>query len=254
MKVNELGNFKVSGSIDTQWRTNLAVERILIASGQKVNGITSFLTTLEFIGNILLILLSLFIITTILTIEFLLWLVRSYYFIKTAIQERNTLPEIEKSIETGYSDEEIIQLLKEESNCIGETTLYEFQQRLEASDFFGPDYDKFTSLKDSNFVYDERTGIVILANFSCSLDSGKFLINKATRFALYSLSANDIAVTFSSLKTKDEEAIHHFNSLCPSLKIGYLLNESEDFGFDDIDYNLTMPEISNYLASKENLG
>ena len=82
MKLEDLGKFKVDGAIDTQWQTNLAVERILIASGKKVSGITSLLTGLEFIGAILTIFLSLFIIVTLIVIHSLLFLVRVYKYLR----------------------------------------------------------------------------------------------------------------------------------------------------------------------------
>lgn len=87
MDINKLGDFKIRGSVDTQFRTNIAVERLLIASGHKVQGFTSFLTTLETIGNILLIFLSVFIIATLLIIyvlRFFVW-VYKILFIKPEV-------------------------------------------------------------------------------------------------------------------------------------------------------------------------
>ena len=65
---DNIGGFKVGGSIDAQFQTGNALERMMIASGKQVGGFTSFLVTLEFIGYILLIALSLFIISALLII------------------------------------------------------------------------------------------------------------------------------------------------------------------------------------------
>jgi hypothetical protein len=61
---DNIGGFKIGGSVDAQFQTSNAVERMMIASGKQVGGFTSFLATIEFIGFILLIALSLFIIAT----------------------------------------------------------------------------------------------------------------------------------------------------------------------------------------------
>lgn len=80
MDLGKLGEFKINGAIDTQWQANLAVERLLIASGKKVNGITTMLTNLEMIGAVLSIFLALFIISALLIIHTLLLLVRVYKY------------------------------------------------------------------------------------------------------------------------------------------------------------------------------
>ena len=87
--LEDIGSFKVSGSIDTQFRTDNALERIAIASGKQVGGFTSFLMTIEFIGYILLIGLSLFIISSILIIYCLLFVARVWgYFFPNAEQRK----------------------------------------------------------------------------------------------------------------------------------------------------------------------
>ena len=84
-----LGDFKIDGAIDAQFRTTNAVERIMLASGQKVNGFTSFLVTLEFIGAILTIFLSIFIIAILLLIQIILFFARlwkRFYPPKNSVQ------------------------------------------------------------------------------------------------------------------------------------------------------------------------
>lgn len=82
LDLNNLGSGRVKGSISTQFATTLAVERVLIASGQKVSGYTSFLATLEFVGYIVMILTSLFIISAITIIYTILFLVRVYKYLR----------------------------------------------------------------------------------------------------------------------------------------------------------------------------
>ena len=87
--LEDIGSFKVGGSIDAQFRTDNALERIAIASGKQVGGFTSFLMTIEFIGNILLIVFSLFIISAILIIYTILFLGRVWgYFFPNAEQRK----------------------------------------------------------------------------------------------------------------------------------------------------------------------
>lgn len=81
MKIENLGKFRVGGSINTQFETGLALERIMIASGERVNGLTSFLTTLEFFGHIILILTAVLILTAYAIIYFMLFLINIYKFI-----------------------------------------------------------------------------------------------------------------------------------------------------------------------------
>lgn len=114
MDLKNLGKFRVNGSIDTQWQTTLAVERVLIASGQKVSGITTFLTTLEMIGAILTIFLAVFIIATLLVIHILLFLVRLYkYFFytpkKVQESEKSSVAETPTMVEVSEEDEEILE-------------------------------------------------------------------------------------------------------------------------------------------------
>lgn len=89
MKFEDLTEFKINGSIDKQWKTNLAVERILIASGKKVGGITSFLTGLEFIGSILTVFLSLAIIIVLVIIHSALFLTRLVRYIQSKRNKKN---------------------------------------------------------------------------------------------------------------------------------------------------------------------
>lgn len=62
MDLNKLSEFKINGAIDTQFKTNIAVERVLKATGHKVNGgITDwleFLDTIQTISSILYALLT----------------------------------------------------------------------------------------------------------------------------------------------------------------------------------------------------
>jgi len=82
MNINNLGSGRVRGSINTQWQTNLAIERVLIGLKGGVSGITELLSTIEFIGAILLIFWSAFIIVFILLIELILLFVSIYKSIR----------------------------------------------------------------------------------------------------------------------------------------------------------------------------
>lgn len=79
--IDNIGKFSVNGSIDTQFSTSLALERIAIASGERVGGLTSFLATLELIGKIVLMLIGLFIIASYIIIYTVIYLCRLYRWI-----------------------------------------------------------------------------------------------------------------------------------------------------------------------------
>ncbi|TXB66147.1 hypothetical protein FRY74_06130 [Vicingus serpentipes] len=82
MDLRNIFDSKIGGAIDTQFKTNIAFERIENAIHGTSNGLAGFLSTLDFIGNILTILLALFIITVLLII----WIVKKgvffYYWIR----------------------------------------------------------------------------------------------------------------------------------------------------------------------------
>lgn len=104
MKIENLGKFRVGGSINTQFETGLALERIMIASGERVNGLTSFLTTLEFFGHIILILTGLFILAAYGLIYLILFFIEVYKIItgynkrREANASRLTEEEIDKRL------------------------------------------------------------------------------------------------------------------------------------------------------------
>jgi len=112
--LDNIGDFKIGGSIDSQFRTNNAVERIMIASGEKVNGLTSFLTTLEFIGNILLILTSVLIITTLILIHTIKFIARAWSILFPSKAKRKEYLEIKqldnKQNNFELTDEDIIEI------------------------------------------------------------------------------------------------------------------------------------------------
>lgn len=86
--LDNIGKFKIGGSINTQFQTGNALERIAIASGQQVGGFTSFLVTLEFLGYLLLIALSLFIISAFTIIYTLIFLARLWSWIFPSAEVR----------------------------------------------------------------------------------------------------------------------------------------------------------------------
>lgn len=104
--LDNIGKFNVRGSVDTQFRTGLALERIAIASGEKVGGFTSFLTTLETIGFILMILTGLFIISAIVIIYVLIGISRIFEFFWTS-KERKEAYEQAKANGDFMTDEEL---------------------------------------------------------------------------------------------------------------------------------------------------
>lgn len=82
MDLSKLGKSRVQGSINTQWQSNLAIERILIGLEGGAVGFTKILTTLEFIGNVLLVVYCAFLITFLLCTRLLLFLVYIYKYIR----------------------------------------------------------------------------------------------------------------------------------------------------------------------------
>ena len=109
--LDNIGKFRVGGSIDTQFRTGNALERIAIASGQQAGGFTSFLATLEFLGFILLILTSLFIISAFAVIYTLLFIGRVWSFFFPSKEQRRAYAEAEARGEF-MTDEELERLEK----------------------------------------------------------------------------------------------------------------------------------------------
>jgi len=79
--LDNIGNFRVGGSIDAQFRTGNALERIMIASGQQVGGFTSFLTTLELFGYLLLMFTGIFIICAFAIIYILIFVARVWGYL-----------------------------------------------------------------------------------------------------------------------------------------------------------------------------
>lgn len=112
MDFRKLGSSRIKGSIDAQWQSNLAVERILIGARDGASGLTELLSTLEFIGYILLVVYSVFLICFLLLIQILLGLVAIY----KAVKYRNANKTLEQEVEAddGYqyelSDEDIEEL------------------------------------------------------------------------------------------------------------------------------------------------
>ena len=106
MSLLDIGKFRIGGSINTQFATTNAVERLMIASGQQVGGFTSFLTTLEFLGYILLIFTGLFIISALLIIYTILFLARLYSYLFPSKAQREAYA---KAVANGefMTDEEL---------------------------------------------------------------------------------------------------------------------------------------------------
>lgn len=251
MNIEDLGKFRVNGSIDTQWRTNLAVERILIASGKKVSGITSILTTLEFIGSILTIILSAFIIVTLLTIHFLLFLVRIYKWVRysPAMHSNETYTGI--PLDTELTDEDIAQMEAmdtEDYLPIESSMLEELRQALDGSDFFGPTFDKLESLLDCHFVYDKRTEKLIFAYTVYGFGRKReFELKNMTRFRVIDLPLSSVNKCFNLHKDSLSVSREEFNRWDITVQIHELRTTTGCFEFDEYEGDLTTSELISYL-------
>lgn len=106
MGLEDLGDFKVGGSINTQFETSIGIERIMIGLGQQAGGITSFLTTLEFIGYILLIFWGVFFIALTCFIHTVLFFVSIYKWCFLA-EERKAAYEKAEANGAFLTDEEV---------------------------------------------------------------------------------------------------------------------------------------------------
>lgn len=88
--LDNIGKFKVQGSIQTQFETTIALERIMYGLGQKATGITSVLMSLEFIGYVLMIFWGLFFLALMLFIHIVLFIVSIYKYFWTPKQNTTT--------------------------------------------------------------------------------------------------------------------------------------------------------------------
>lgn len=103
---DNIGDFRVRGSVNTQFQTGNALERVMIASGQQVGGFTSFLTTLETIGYIFLILTGLFIISAFAIIYTLIFLARVWSWLFPSKAQRRAYAKAKANGEF-MTDEEV---------------------------------------------------------------------------------------------------------------------------------------------------
>jgi len=106
MGLDDLGNFNIGGSINTQFETSLGIERVMIGLGKQAGGLTSFLTTLEFIGYILLIFWGVLFIAIICFIHIVLFLCKIYKYFYTS-KARKEAYEKAKANGEFMTDEEV---------------------------------------------------------------------------------------------------------------------------------------------------
>lgn len=205
MDWKRLGSYKITDSIDTQWRTDLAVDRIKLAAGEKTSGLASFMNSLNRISALLTIVLCVVIIVGILVLyvfKALRWLI-VYLFSSVNKEGKSELVNsdpVENEVEfndlTEDEELELVSLLETEDYQYGIISALEwarFGQLLTKRGFGNENSEATSFLTDFEYLYNDKTEELMTVSFSYTYtDGGEPLPNKDSQFSFYKLTKKEI--------------------------------------------------------------
>lgn len=170
MDLKKLGSFKISDSINTQWKVNLAVDRIRVANGQKSRGYASVLNFLDRMGAIFSIVFGLIII-----IGVVIYKIFSFLYsltLKPAADSVESMRAKDSAITYKATTE-----VDEEEICISmdaDTRILNYDERMQLSSLISENgfnhqfFDGLFFLLDHDYIYSVDREELITSDWSYS--------------------------------------------------------------------------------------
>lgn len=136
-------------------------------------------------------------------------------------------------------------------NILTITNREEISTHLDGTDFFGVDYDKMKSLLDYGFLYDSRTGDMILCERGYILKE----MDSPIMFGLTNISKEVIDSLFETHKDQilEEYEIDHsdLDEMCYEYKINLINSEVGELGLSLIELNMDVSDMIIYLKERQ---
>lgn len=122
---------------------------------------------------------------------------------------------------------------------------------LDGTDFNGVEYDKNETLLEYGFLYDSRTGDMIVTQPLYVLNNN----NRPIRFGILKLSNNKINEVFekdsTQILSENELTLPTWNELCDEYKINLIETTTRGLDLSKVNLTMSIDDLFKYLETKQ---